>query len=160
MDRFEGVTLEEAKQWLRERVDKGAKCPCCTQMAKVYRRHMTSTTGRTMIAMYRYHGTDWVNIPDLMKLYLRDVAHQGGYATLAQHWGLIIEERTARDDGGRPGWWHLTSDGVMFVKAQLKVPRKVTLYDNRLLGIDDSQMVSIHDVLGEHFNLAELMGDR
>jgi hypothetical protein len=49
---------------------------------------------------------------------------------------------------------------VMFVKAQLKVPRKVTLYDNRLLGIDDSQMVSIHDVLGEHFNLAELMGDR
>ena len=32
------MTLTEAKQWLKERLDEGTRCPCCNQYAKIYKR--------------------------------------------------------------------------------------------------------------------------
>lgn len=57
------ITLAEAQQWLAERITGGARCPCCNQYSKVYRRQINSGMARSLIAMYRAGGLDWVHVP-------------------------------------------------------------------------------------------------
>lgn len=151
----DAATLGEARNWLRLRLDDGATCPVCTQHAKVYRRPMTSTTVRTMFAMHRLGG--WLHIPTLLREYLPDVAHQGGYATLAQHWGLITEERVSRPDGGRAGYWKLTTAGAAFVEGRSRVLKYARLYNGRCLSLAGDP-VGVREVLGSKFDYAALMG--
>ena len=40
------TTLSQAKDWLRVRLDEGAKCPCCAQHAKLYKRNRNRLVGR------------------------------------------------------------------------------------------------------------------
>ena len=47
----DGMTLGEARDWLRERIEDGEECPCCRQFAKVYRRRLYATmTGNELAA--------------------------------------------------------------------------------------------------------------
>lgn len=149
-------TLGATRDWLRAHADHGTTCPCCTQFTKVYRRKMTSVSARTMITMYALYGHDWANVPALMRDRLPDIAHQGGYATLGQHWGLIEESPDERADGGRAGWWRLTDRGMWFVTERLMVPKYARLFDARCLGYAGDP-VSIGDVLGDGFDLDDLM---
>lgn len=153
----DATPLGEARDWLRQRaLTEGSKCPCCSQLARVYRRAMTATTGRAMVAMHRQED-DWVHLPTLVKTQLSDVAHQGGYAALAQHWGLIQEARDAgREDGGRAGWWRLTIKGRAFVQDGYRVPKYAHIYDGRCLG-HSGEPVGVRDVLGTKFDYAALM---
>lgn len=154
----DSTPLREARDWLRQRaMTDGAPCPCCHQLTKVYRRRMTATTGRTMVEMHRRHGADWVHVPTLMRTHLPDIAGQGGYAVLAQHWNLIRESPDERADGGRVGWWRLTARGERFVIGALTVPKYAHLYDGHCLG-HTGDPVGIRDVLGAKFNYDELMG--
>ena len=157
MELPDDTLLGDARQALREEVEKGAICPCCTQLAKVYRRHMTSVTGRAMICMWRESGTGWVHVPTLMKEQLPGIAHQGGYATLAHYWGLIEEAGEKREDGGRAGWWRLTTKGAQFVQNEITVHQYTRTYDSRVLS-ELGEMVTIVNVLGKKFDYNELMG--
>ena len=70
---------------------------------------------RSVIALYRQRRLDWSHLPSVVKRRIPDVAHQGGYMTLAGHWDLIEEERALRDDGGRAGVWRVTGTGERFL---------------------------------------------
>lgn len=144
------ATLEEAREWLRQRVgDGGAKCPCCTQFAKVYKRKVNSTMARTLITMYR-HGArvTFAHGPSL----------PGDTHEVSQlvWWGLVEEERALREDGGRAGWWRLTPKGYAFLVGAITVPKYALIYDSRCLGLDGEQ-TSITEALGSRFNYSELM---
>ena len=52
----DGETLGGARDWLRDRVEKGAKCPCCGQFAKVYRRTITSGMARALFMIWHEGG--------------------------------------------------------------------------------------------------------
>jgi hypothetical protein len=149
------ATLATARDWLRERIDNGQHCPCCTQFAKVYRRKVTSPMARVLIAMHaeRVDGTDvFVNLPRL--------GLSRGDEAKARYWGLIEPmPDTVRDDGStRTGWWRLTPYGRAFVRNQVKIPKYVRIYDGRCIGYaDDDAEVSILDALGTRFNYSELM---
>jgi hypothetical protein len=150
MTRFNpDMTLKEAQDILRTLLDEGHKCPCCTQMAKIYRRKVNSTMARTLITMYRA-GADakYVHTPSLP-----GDTHE---ASQLAWWGLAIEERVRRPDGGRAGWWHLTSAGVGFVEGRTTVPKYARIYDSRCLGLD-GEHVDIRAALGDKFNYDELM---
>jgi hypothetical protein len=149
-------TLGETKDWLRDRVDDGEHCPCCGQMAKVYRRKMTAFTARAMIAMHRFHHDEYVQMPALIRQHLPDLT-QGGYATLGAYWGLIEEEQIRREDGGRAGWWRLTDLGHDFVLGKITVPKYARIYDSRLLGFVPDDRIHITEVLGTNFDYSELM---
>lgn len=153
---YEGDSLSGAQDWLRERVESGASCPCCTQYAKVYRRRLTSVGARTMIRMWRESEGGWVHVPTLLKNQLPGIAHQGGYATLGQHWQLIAESPEEREDGGRVGWWRLTRLGESFVHCETTISKYVRIYDGRCLSLSGSP-VSIVDALGTKFDYGELM---
>ena len=96
----QSIPLEEAKQWLRDRIDEGARCPCCTQYAQVYRWSLYSTAAAMLIRLYRVGGTESF-------VESKSVKHpgQGGDATRLRFWNLVEQEPERRQDGGRSGWW-------------------------------------------------------
>jgi hypothetical protein len=145
----ESTAVAEARAWLRERVDHGERCPVCTQLAKVYRRSITSRSARSLIALYRAVGRDWGHLPTI----LRD--KQADEAKMA-YWGLIEEERVRRPDGGRAGWWRVTAAGQEWLQGHSTVPKYARIYDGRCLGLEGPE-TTIHEALGTRFNLAELM---
>lgn len=152
--------LEHVRAYLSERLDDGVVCPACNQYAKVYRRAMTSTAVRLMIALGRqasYNREQFFHVPTILREYLPDVAHQGGYATLAKHWGLIEEEVHTRPDGGHAGYWRLTANGGAWLAGALLVPRYALLYNGECLKLEGAP-TSAAEALGTKFDLAELRG--
>lgn len=146
----EAIPLGDAKQWLRERVEDGAECPCCTQFAKVYRRKINSGMARALISQWCAAGQDLVHTKALWLPFSKEAAQ-------LQWWGLIAQDETPRDDGGQSGWWRITDLGAGFVRRRVEVPKYAHVYDGRLLRLDTSQTVSITDCLGTRFNYEELM---
>lgn len=145
-------TLAEAKAWLRARVDDGERCPCCNQLAKVYRRRINAGAAVGLIYLEREHGFGWVHVPSTGRL-----AQLGGEFARLRYWDLVVEEPEVRPDGGRTGWWQLTQHGCDFVHNRLTVPKYVRIYDGRVLGYDETKWVSIVDALGHKFDYRELM---
>lgn len=144
-------TLGEARAWLGEQLKgKGARCPCCTQMAKVYPRPIYAAQAAALITAYQTFGRapgKWsdLNLPG------------GDYAKL-RFWGLIVDMRAVRGDGGPAGWWQITDLGEKWVRGVVTVPRFARIYDNHNLGLDpESGEVSIREALGDAFNYETLM---
>jgi hypothetical protein len=127
----------------------GTACPVCDQHVQLYRRAFHSTMARTLIAMYRAAGRDFVHVPSL-------VGHPGDTAK-GRWWGVTEELDAVRPDGGRAGWWRVTDKGERFVLGRAVIPSHVLVYLNRVEGFD-GDMVSIREVLGERFRYDELMG--
>lgn len=145
----DGMTLGEARALLRTLVDDGARCPCCTQFAKVYRRKINSTNARSLITLWRAGGADtFLHAPSL----------PGDTHEISQMewWGLIEEEKVLRPDGGRAGWWKITPTGVAFVSDNLRLPKYALVYDGRCLGLR-GDLTGIRDALGSRFDYRELM---
>lgn len=149
------VTLTQAIVWLRARASTtGATCPCCKQFAKVYRRQITSSSARALIAIYRVGGTqDFVRISTVLHGKRADEAK-------LRYWGLIEEEDVSRPDGGRAGYWRVTPLGEAWVLGMRAVPRYVRIYDGRYLGVDGTETVTVGEALGKNFDLKELMAGR
>lgn len=149
-------TLEDAKAWLRENIQKGARCPCCTQFAKVYRRLLSAVSARALIALYRTAGMDFAHMPTVVKRRTQDTAHQGGAATLCGYWDLMLEENAERPDGGRTGWWRVTLQGREFIEGRLFVPKYAHTYAGRVLRLSGPR-IGIRQALHTRFDYDELM---
>jgi hypothetical protein len=150
-DLSETVSLGHAKAWLRSRVGDGALCPCCGQMAKVYRRRIHQTIARALIDLYLLGKEEedyWVHVPSRIS-----PACEVGKA---RYWDLVEEASEKRADGGRAGWWRLTDHGVMFVRGLVTIPLHARIYDGRCLGFEGEQ-VTIADAVGSKFDYAALM---
>jgi hypothetical protein len=145
-------SLADAKAWLTARLDRGAKCPCCGQTARIYQRKMSSTSARATAALWRVHGTDYGHLPTVARDHLADVQHQGGYLVLGAHWGLI----QAHPD--RAGWWRVTPLGVDWLLGRAAVPARAAIFNGRRVGELRGRPVTVLDVLAERFDLDELLG--
>lgn len=145
------TSLDEAKEWLRGRVEDGERCPCCTQMAKVYRRKINSGMARALIAQYRKCGQRSVHTRDIWLPYSKEAAQ-------LKWCGLVDQEPDVlREDGGQSGYWRITDLGVAFIRNETLVHKYVRVYDGRVLSVDGTSLVSITDALGSKFNYKELM---
>lgn len=149
----DGMTVEEAKVALATKTLDGAVCPCCKQVAKVYRRKLNSGMARMLIGLFRAcRASVWVHVSEL-----RHIDVSGDYAKL-EHWGLIEAQTGMRDDGNpHTGYWRVTERGQRFVMNEMNVMKYVHLYNNIL--VDTSgPYVDIRGALGDDFNYEELMG--
>lgn len=140
---------EPVRDWLRTRVYGGIHCPVCTQYAKVYRRKINAGMANSLIRMYRTGGRDWVHVPTQIGARSRE---EGKLA----YWGLIEEQMSTRDDGGRQGYWRVTDAGERFIRLGTRVPKYALIYNGRPLGFEGPE-VTIREALGSKFNLDELM---
>lgn len=147
------MTLQEARDKLRELVEHGHRCPCCTQFAKVYKRKVNSTMARGLIDIYRNAGIEWCHVRSL-----RSSSHAGDNReeSKLRYWGLLEEETDRRGDGGRSGWWRVTPEGEEWVLNRSSVLKYALLYDGRCLG-HRGELVTIKDALGEKFRYDDLM---
>jgi len=147
------ATLEEVRDWLRARVEKGTHCPACEQFAKVYRRQIYAGMVQALVLMYRegdFSRRLYVHVPSI------DPARGGDVAKL-EFWGLIEEERAVRSDGGRAGYWRVTRRGEDFLQRKVAVPKYARIYDGRLLSLT-GVLVTVDDALARGgFRLDDLM---
>ncbi len=151
----ESTPLGKVKDWLRARVGKGEKCPCCGQRAQVYRRKLNKTMVRTLallaIEQKKQSRPGFLHAPTVLKAHAGYAREVGKLA----YWNLVIEGPTKRGDGGHAGMWQVSSDGFAFLRGQLEVKRYAKVYDGRKLG-SDGPWVNINEVADE-FDLKELL---
>lgn len=106
------ITLEDATEWVKANVKKGAICPCCDQLARRYQRKLSSSMAAALILIRRAFRkqSDWLHVPD----YLSEVATEGAivrggdWAKLT-HWKLIEAkpDETRKDGSRRVGLYRL-----------------------------------------------------
>jgi hypothetical protein len=155
----ESRTLRDARQWLRARMEDGAHCPCCTQLAKVYTRKLNSAMARDLIWLVRMSAvsTDgWVDIAIAPKCF-----HASRELAKLVYWELI-EMLNGQPVGGArtTGIWRPTDSGVRFARGRIAVPSHVRIYDGRRLSFDNTRIITIRQALGEHFDFNELWTTR
>lgn len=147
-------TIEEAKAYLRENLEKGVSCPCCKQLVKQYDYSLNVSIAHVLIQMYHLHreGQEWVHVNTEVK------KSSGGYFSLAKHWDLIKQKMLNENEDKRvSGYWKLTTKGTAFVENRITVPKQVVMYDGRILAFSDEN-ISIGQALGKKFSYSELMG--
>jgi hypothetical protein len=163
------TTVAQAVDWLRvqSKTKKGARCPCCKQYVKIYKRALGAPMARWLIWLVR----TWMHKFELPMLKfsnnsawvdIRLAPVRGGdYAKLV-HWGLIehkldvVEKDNGAKDTKDSGYWRPTFAGIDFVKGALRVPSHVYLYDNLKLG-QETREITIMEALGKKWSYEELM---
>lgn len=148
------AALGDARAWLRhEAMNRGARCPCCSQFAKVYRRSIGSRMVTDLMAVHRHAGRGWCYLPDA-------IGYNGGDSAKLRYWDLIEPEPGpdgSTTDGNRRCRYRVTERGVAFLAGRARVPRWALVFDGRLMRLDDSETVTVQDCLGDRFSLAELL---
>lgn len=81
------ITLHAAKAWLRDHLEDGVKCPCCTQRAQIYRRKISDTMAGKLIGAYRLHRLDYFHMPTLVA----DLGIRGRDESHLAYWKLLDE---------------------------------------------------------------------
>ena len=142
--------IGKVRAWLLGQVDAGASCPLCHQHVQVYRRKINAGMARSLIAMYRVGGLDWIHVPTQVGARSRE---EGKLA----YWGLVEEEKILRPDGGRAGYWRVTRLGELFLRNRCTMPKYARIYNGRVLSLDPQEQVTIKDALGTRFDYSELM---
>jgi hypothetical protein len=155
-----GGDLDDAQEWLRQRLFSGETCPCCLALAKIYRRKLHASIARAAIFLW-HCGNDgeggWVDVAEQAAARRRpDITRSREHPKLA-YWGLSEMYGGEGDTGGRyDGKWRLTESGRLFVSRQLTVPSHAVIYNGRVLELDGSP-VGIVAALGKKFSYEELM---
>lgn len=152
------LTIREGREYLNSQMARGkaAKCPCCTQTAKVYARKIYSTMARELIELYKMDKIkhDYYHIS-----YVESQRKSGGgdFAKLV-YWGLVKEKPKdlAEDNKRTSGYWMITNEGIEFVMDRLRVPEFVDVFNGNPLRMRGKN-IGIQDALGKDFNYSELM---
>jgi hypothetical protein len=155
------TSLDAARNWvMEERWRDGVTCPCCDQLAKVYRRPLNYGMAHCLFLMYDYfnqpgHERCWLHLPSYLNG--RGVVARGGDPTKTRYWGLIVGSGDVReDDSPRVGHWRITEKGVAFVEQRITVPSHALVYNDQCLGFSEEQVL-ISKCLGKRFDYAKLM---
>jgi hypothetical protein len=155
-------SVEDIAQELWEHANaEGVYCPCCRQLAKVYRRAMTGSMAYAAVLLAKYFQAPrvepWLHVPSyLASLHQGPMTRGGDWAKL-RYWGIIEQMPGERKDGSpRTGMYRMTKKGVEFARNEIMVPRRVVLYNDLPLGFDGRQ-VTCRECLGTKFNYAGLM---
>lgn len=151
---WEGITVEQAKEWLWKRMLEGETCPCCGQFAKMYPRKLNANMTVFLIDLVKLsmrRNWDWVHYSEC-----NYTGRDYNYLPL---WGLAITERETEGDKSHTGDWKPTQTGVDFVFNKISVPSHLWVYDNRNYGSPpNATAVTVVDTIGKSFSYRELMG--
>ena len=143
------TTVQTAEDWVMSEAMNGVECPCCGQLAKVYRRKLYSSMAYALILIYQASKDEYLHVPNLLNGH-GSVARGGDFAKLT-YWDLLQAHPK------KPGYYLLTNKGRQFVECRIAVPVAVHVYDGDRIGWDTTEMVTIDDALTKKFNYEELM---
>jgi len=156
MENFKDFSLDDAKTWLWTRVKKGAECPCCTQLAKVYKRRVNSSLALSLISLSKL-GDGWHHVSNILALSALRSPTLSREFSIIRYWGLIDEKEVEEGVNSRTsGYWRITAKGQSFVAGQILIPRYAFIFDGRCLYLSEDT-ATIQECLGSKFNYADLM---
>lgn len=153
-DLFTYQTTAMAREEFFAAIHAGKKiqCPCCTRFAMVYTRTIHSIAARQLIGLYKLDGEKrFVRVKEVL-----DLLGIQGDLTKAKYWDLITPKTNTDTDKKTSGAWMLTEKGIAWIKNEIRLPKYVEIYDDKILKFS-TQTMSIADALGEKFSYAELM---
>lgn len=155
-------TLAQAKTFLRENYKEGAKCPCCNQTVKLYKRKITSAIAFALYLIYKHIGVqNPVHLEDFFKSLPNIPNSIRGDVSKLRHWNLIERgDECPKEDGNpRDGYYFLTKYGASFVRGEVTLNKNVHIYNNKIISIETEQndLVTFKQCLGDKFNYKELM---
>ncbi len=168
MKRFDSTSLPsmsnmlyEARVWVSANALTGVICPCCNQVAKIYKRKLNRAMAYSLICLYRLLSEadeeGWLDVPGLLAKHgLVAVLRSREYQKL-RYWGLVEAKGEKREDGGKAGKYRITETGRLFVIGNLALPRYVLLYNGGVIKVDATEKITIREALGDRFNYDELM---
>lgn len=144
----------------------GVICPCCDQLAGVYKRSITVSWIRFLVKMHKMFVADpkreWVKVAS--KKNGGELQTTGGDYAKLRFFGLIEPKSAIRDDGSnRSGYWRPTHALTLFLGMSLKIPQYVFLFNNQQvadpLGANNPKMDLIEFVRAakEKFDYQEIM---
>lgn len=149
-------SFKEAQDWLRKKLREGAKCPVCTQLAKIYSRKLTAGLARGLIGFYRAVDGD-PSKQIRLDIINNKRLNQNGDFPLLRYWGLVEEvPKSPEKDAKNSGFWRITSNGIAFVERRLTVRSHAKTYDSKFYGFEGDE-VDIVWCLGQKFSYEELM---
>lgn len=152
------MTLEQAKDVLRENWEEGVECPCCKQFVKLYRRKITSAMAYVLFLLST-QGDEYIHVENWLKEKKVPASFRGDFTKL-RHWGLIETKSGIRDDGSkRIGYYKITAHGRDFVAGDVTVRPCVRIFNNELFGFE-GEKINFKQALGDKFNYEELMGSK
>ena len=148
------MDLEELRdKWHDTIHDAGGACPVCDRFGIVYRVGLNATMAKSLIWLSKVQTPDgWVDVPTTAPKF---VLRSNQLAT-TKHWGLV--ERRANDNPKikHSGMWRITDKGRQFVNNQLRVSKKVYIY-NDVVEAWSPEDVSIEECFAEHFDYRDAM---
>lgn len=154
------VSLSEARQWLRERIEEGQKCPCCGQHTKIYKRALASSLAAALMGLYRLSRNDrqFYHVNDILAA-AQLPSTVGREFSIIRYWGLTVEKQKNEDEDKRSsGYWAITDTGIAFVEKKISIQSHVHLYNAEVLGFGEER-VTIDDCLRKKFSYEDLMAD-
>lgn len=130
--------------------DKLQTCPCCDQTVKLYKRAINKGM-----------------VTDLAELY--KIASDGRYVHISEFtsprssreigtlkmWNLVERMPATNNAKRTSGMYRITSLGMQFVRADVKVHKYALMYNSKCFGLE-GDMVGIQDCI-EGFNYFDLM---
>lgn len=149
-------TVKEAKEYLRRNFEKGARCPCCGQNVKLYKRKLTSAMAYALILIKKSGHKGFFHVENYLKDQDCPSSIRGDFAKLSL-FGLIERHVGKREDGSnRNGHFRITDAGMDFVSGKMSVKSHVHIYNNIVMGFSDTT-ITIREALGKKFDYQELM---
>lgn len=147
------LSLDEARRILADQLNEGLHCPCCGQYARIYKRKLNATMVKALSLIYKATapGLHFAHGPTV----LRGSGVFGGDLGKLAYFGLVEEEKSLREDGGRSGWWRVTPKGRAFLRGLTHVPKYVHVYNGTVHEFS-GEPIGVHDV-APRFDYRELM---
>ena len=151
------TSLQEATDWVNSNKRKGCVCPCCNQIAKIYKRKLIVNYVLGLFYLYKLHKQH----PQTEFFHISEIKVTNNYfSAFAQLkcWELITEMDKPIDVKNKrtSGNWKLTEKGKLFVEGKIEVEQHVYMYNAEFLGYSDKK-ISIEEALGSRFNYTEMM---
>lgn len=157
--------LGEAAQWVKDHLDDGVVCPCCTRKCKKYKRKLNRGQAYWLIrCVRRFNRTqDWIYIHDFMHERVANVNSLsrigGDWAKLANLWGLVVSKKNEDETKKCSGIWRPTQKGIDFAHGRITVPKYAWEFKEQLYRTSEEQ-TTVQQALGDPFNYKELMEGR
>lgn len=154
------TTIGDGRAYLNSQLERGkaAKCPCCTQTVKVYKRRLNAGMTHALIVLYKEGTDEYVHMGDLLTSQKINAGNTE-YSKLA-YWGLIEEMPKGKEVTAKrtSGFWKITAMGKAFAEDRLKVAEYVRVFNKKPLSMGGDK-VGVRDTLGKGFDYKELMGE-
>jgi hypothetical protein len=143
--------LDELKTAWRETIGgEGGHCPCCEKFGKIHEMKLSQHLAMCLKWIALNGDKDgWVDVQNKAPRFMLKAKT---YPCLA-YWGLI------EGKGSRSGIWKATDKGFRFMHADIKMPERVYIYDNRVWEFSATE-TTFRGCFGKHFDFDEMMSSR